>query len=217
MLERISAGTGSLGVILPSGCRVTHGDAANVKRPFDAIPVVMHELDAGIVDGQETAFRGQFGFIPFRDDLRLPRHVHLGSGTGSGHRSLVTERILVLNGLGLVELAGQVYLVAPESLVEISPGIPHTWTACPAGVVLPDGTASDGSFLMVYEYSEPTGFSPIEGTTPLASVSDYHEYHGDLEAIRFPLMRPEQVAECASYVWGGDVRSDLRASTARAA
>ena len=210
MLEQTSARTGRLGVILPSGCRVTHGDAANVKRPFDAIPLVMHELDAGMVGGRETAFRGQFGFIPFRDDLRLPRHVHLGTGSRSGDRTLITERILVLNGLGLVELAGQVYLVAPGSLVEIIPGVPHTWTACPAGVVLPDGTASDGSFLMVYEYSEPTGFSPVEDTTPLASVIDYHEYHGDLEAIRFPRMRPEQVAECASYVWGSDVRADLR-------
>ena len=61
----------------------------------------------------------------------------------------VAERILVLNGVGMMELNGEMYVVAPGSLVEIAPGVPHTWTACPPGVTLPDHTASDGRFLMI--------------------------------------------------------------------
>ena len=123
----------STGVALPHGCRVTHGSGANVKTPFPDIPLVMHELHAG-----GGSFGGQFGFIPFTDRLRLPRHVHLDEAEGG---DLLAERILVLNGVGLTELGGAIVLVAPGSLVDIAPGVPHTWTACPPGVRLPDGTA----------------------------------------------------------------------------
>ena len=197
-----------LGVLLPNGCRVTHGEGASVKSPFETIPVVMHELYPGRAD---APFRGQFGFIPFEAGHRLPRHVHMDGGDGAGRR-LVAERILVVGGVALVELNGEVLLAAPGTLVHIQPGVPHTWTACPPGVVLPDGTASDGRFLMIYEYSDPTGFFPMEGTAPLVSAADYRPYAGDLEAIRFPRLTAREVAERASFIWDKAFRSDLRAS-----
>ena len=194
-----------LGVLLPNGCRVTHGAAGDVKTPFDFSPVTLHELSAG---GDGRAFCGQFGIIPFRADFRLPRHVHIDRRE-KREPQLVAERILVVNGVGLTELAGGIHVVAPGSLVEIRPGVPHTWTACPAGVALPDGTVSDGQFLMIYEYSEPTSFYPTKSTEAITSVADYQPYDGDLQAIRFPELTAEQVTEQASLVWDHDVRTDL--------
>ncbi len=57
-----------LGVLLSSNVRITHGSAANVKKPFKNIDLVMHELCAG----GKRSFSGQLGFIPFRADFRLP-------------------------------------------------------------------------------------------------------------------------------------------------
>jgi len=193
------------GVLLPNGCRVTHGTGATVKAPFPDIPLVMHELYAG--DGT-ASFGGQFGFIPFTDQIRLPRHVHIGERE-AGEKILLAERILVLNGVGLTELNGEIYLVGAGSLVDIAPGVPHTWTACPPGVRLPDGTVSDGQFLMIYEYAQRTGFFPTDRGTPIASASAYERYMGDLDSIRFPQLTAADVVETASFVWDTDVRTDL--------
>jgi hypothetical protein len=65
------------GVTLPNGCQLTHGQAANVKKPFADIPVEMHELAPG---GDSRLYAGQFGIIPFDASLRLPRHVHISVG-----------------------------------------------------------------------------------------------------------------------------------------
>ena len=192
------------GLLLPNGCRVTHGSGANIKRPFPEIDVEMHELDAG---DKARAFRGPFGFIPFTDELRLPRHVHIGGPDAD--RKLLAERILVLNGVALTELNGEVFLVAPGTLVDIAAGVPHTWTACPAGVTLPDGTTSDGRFLMIYEYGERTGFFPCAGTASLESVGAYEPYTGDLQAIRFPRLAPEDISERAWLVWNKKLRTGL--------
>ncbi len=196
------------GVLLPNGCRVTHGTGATVKQPFPDIPLVMHELHGGDDDGT-AGFAGQFGFIPFTDAMRLPRHVHLAQERAGRGGHLLAERILVVNGVALTELNGEVLLVAPGSLVDIAPGVPHSWTACPAGVRLPNGTVSDGRFLMIYEYAERTSFAPVEGTAPLADAGGYRPYRGDLDAIRFPLLTPRQVVECASFVLDAAPRRDL--------
>ena len=103
--------------------------------------------------------------------------------------------------------------MAPGSLIQIEPGIPHTWTACPAGVVLPDGVVSDGRFLMIYEYSAPTGFFPTAATRSLTRVADYERWDGDLEQIRFPAISAREVAASTSFVWGTELRTGLRAST----
>ncbi len=202
----------SAGVLLPNQCRITHGTGANIKAPFPDIPLVMHELHAG--DDATASFRGQFGFIPFTDQLRLPRHVHIDvamdtAATDTAGTTLLAERILVLNGVGLTELNGAIFVVAPGSLVDIAPGVPHTWTACPPGVQLPDGSTSDGRFLMIYEYSRKTGFFPTDRATPLRSAAGYEPYTGDLDAIRFPELTARQVVERASFVWDRTMGSDL--------
>ena len=199
-----------LGVLLANGCRIVHGAAERIKRPFNAIPVVMYELDAGVSRTGGRAFSGQFGCIQFDAELRLPRHVHVERGNGLATSRCVAERTLVVNGVGLAELAGEIYLVAPGSLVDVGPGVPHTWTACPAGMALPDGTVSTGEFLMIYEYAAPTGFFPLESTSVLGEVSDYREYSGDLETIIFPRLTLAEIAAQASLVWNSDVRNDLR-------
>lgn len=186
------------GVALPHGCRITHGSGAAVETPFADMPLTMHELSAG----GATAFSGQYGFIPFTTAIRLPRHVHMGAPEAAGGRRLLAERILVLNGCGLAELAGALHVVAPGSLVEIGAGVPHTWTACPPGVRLPDGSLSDGTFLMVYEYEAPTAFFPTASTVPLADAGAYQGYDGqDYEPIRIPRIAAADLAGRAMLVW----------------
>lgn len=163
----------------------------------------MHELSGG----GDAAFSGAYGFIAFDATIRLPRHVHLGAVPAGGTRRLLAERILVLNGCGLVELAGTLHVVAPGSLVDIGAGVPHSWTACPPSLRLPDGSRSDGTFLMVYQYEEPTGFFPTARTALLADSGDHEPYEDDLEAIRIPSLAAEQVAAQVSLVWNeGTVR-----------
>ncbi len=198
------------GVLLANGCRITHGEGATIKTPFPDVPLVMHELTSGDTSTNAPAYRGQFGFIPFTHELRLPRHVHLTADAGDAvRRRLLAERILVLNGTALTELNGAVFVVARGSLVDIAPGVPHTWTACPPGVRLPDGTVSDGQFLMVYEYSEPTGFFPVAETATLNDVDRWDPYAGDLETIRFPHLSARQVVEQACLVWNRELRAEL--------
>lgn len=199
----------ALGVLLPNHARITHGSAANVRRPLADAPLVMHELFAGTEEGKSTSFHGQFGFIEFNHHCRLPRHVHISMDEDIEKRKLLPERILVIGGAGLVELGGEIMLVGHGSLVDIPPGLPHTWNACPPGVVLPDGSVSNGKFTMVYEYSEHTRFFPIAETFTLADAGQYIEYKGNLESIRFPELSLKQVIERTSYVWNGDLRHDL--------
>lgn len=191
-----------LGVLLPNGCRIAHGQGTNTKSPFSNIPVVMNELDRG----GGKLYRGQFGFIMFDETVRLPRHIHISTcHYKSDQKLLVTERILVLDGVALVELNGRVYVIPPGSAVTINPGVPHTWTACPAGVKLPDGSSAEGKFCMVYEYEEQTGFFATKSTKTISSVDEYEEYEGDLEDIRFPLMRKQDVVETACLIWNREV------------
>jgi hypothetical protein len=195
------------GLVLENGCRVTHGDAAGVKRPFSFIPLVMHELSSA----EETAthYNGQLGFIPFTQEIRLPRHVHMSLESPHGPARFLAERILVLHGVGLTELGGKLFVVAPGSLVDIAPGIPHTWTACPAGLRLPDGTISDGTFTMVYNYEQKTAFSPTRSTRIMTETGEYEPFDGNLEDIAFPKLSPKEVAEQGRLVWNRELRHDL--------
>lgn len=206
----------SLGITLPNGSRIVHGGGSNIKRPFADMPSLeMHELDAGTNtaaagEGLAKSFHGQLGFIPFTTSVRLPRHVHLATlsaGQDGQREKLVTERILVLNGVALVQLNGLTYVIPSGALVTIAPGVPHTWTACPANVTLPDGEVSDGEFLMVYEYEDVTGFFPTDSVETLQSAEDYVGYTGDLDRIRFPQMTAEDVMKESRLVWGTEVMS----------
>jgi hypothetical protein len=152
------------GITLENGSRIVHGTGASIKVPFKDLgfPVEMHELSAGsktTTKNREASFAGQFGFIEFDTSIRLPRHVHIAPvSEEDGPQRFVCERILVLRGVALVELNGEVYVIPPKCLVTIEPGVPHTWTACPAGVnsaeamgldAGAEAVVSDGTFLMV--------------------------------------------------------------------
>ncbi|VUC27067.1 unnamed protein product [Clonostachys rosea] len=179
------------------GCRITHGKGAVIKKPFTDMDLTMHELTAGSSKG----FSGQLGFIEFNTSCRLPRHIHMDLEK----RRLADERILVLHGAGMVEIAGEVFVVAPGSLVDAVGGVPHTWTACPAGVQLPDGYVTDGTFTMVYEYEEPTSFFPTASTAPITDASQYKEFTGNLDEIRFPKLTAKEVISKARIVMDQEI------------
>ncbi|KAJ9634998.1 hypothetical protein H2204_005953 [Knufia peltigerae] len=188
------------GITLANGSTITHGIGANVKRPFSDVPVVMHELDPGT-----RSFAGQLGFIEFSTEYRLPRHVHIAPAAdeASAERRFICERIVVLDGVALVELNGERYVIPPKTLVSIAPGVPHTWTACPVGVTVGEGDASvtsKGAFLMLYEYEEATAFFPTWQTRTLERVEEYERCE-DLESIRFPEMSAKDVYEECWFAW----------------
>lgn len=181
-----------MGVTLPNGCRISHGSGAQVKKPFADVDITMHNFSLK----NANAFSGQLGFMEFTSEVRLPRHIHMDLE----RKSFVDERILVLHGVGLVEVEGEYFAVAPGSLVDAIGGVPHTWTACPKGVVLPDGTISTGTFTMVYEYEDTTSFFPILSTTAIQNVSEYEEFKGSLDEIRMPKFSAEEVVDKAAVV-----------------
>lgn len=140
----------------------------------------MHELSPS----DNRGFRGQLGFIEFTTEYRLPRHIHMSADKSR----LVDERIMILHGVALLEIAGDYHAVAPEPLVDTVGGIAHTFTACPAGVKLPDGSVSSGKFTMVHEYEEPTSFFSTVSTKVVKQPSEYEAWDGDLDVIKLPKM-----------------------------
>ncbi len=186
------------GINLPNGSTITHGVGANIKHPFKDVPVVMHEFDPGT-----RSFKGQLGFIEFSTEYRLPRHVHIAPPESTADRRFICERIVVLEGVALVELNGEIYVIPPNSLVTIGPGVPHTWTACPPGVTIAEGTlklVSEGKFLMLYEYEEPTAFFPTRQIETMKNVDEY-ERCDDLESIRIPKLSAQDVHERCWFAW----------------
>lgn len=206
------------GVTLSNGTTITHGNGANIKRPFTDVPVIMHELDPGT-----RSFAGQLGFIEFTTEYRLPRHVHIAPPEASpSGQKFTCERIVVLAGVALVELNGEIYVIPPNSLVTIAPGVPHTWTACPAGVTVVDAAegsgqkvVSEGKFLMLYEYEEPTSFFPTKQVHTMKSVEEY-ERCDDLESIRIPKLSAKEVYERCWFAWDRSVTKKNEDGTRRA-
>lgn len=188
--------TADLGYHFPNGCRITHGTGANVKKPFEFMSLVMHTFTIK----SEKNFHGQLGYIEFTTEHRLPRHIHMDLEK----RKLVDERIMVIGGVGIVEVAGELFVVAPGSLVDAIGGVPHTWSACPPGVKLPDGTVSTGTFTMIFEYEDETKFFPTKSTECITDVADYKEYTGDLEEIRFPILNAQDVVDKAKIIFNKD-------------
>lgn len=187
-----------VGVHFANGCRITHGAGATIKKPFPDIDLTMHELSPSNPKG----FTGQLGFIDFDVDCRLPRHIHMTPDRAR----LLDERIMVLHGVGMVEIAGEVWVTASGTLADLVGGVPHTWTACPAGVRLPDGSVSDGRFTMVYEYEERTSFFPTKSTKVVRDVCEYEAWEGEgFEEVRFPKLTKEEVVERARCVFDKDV------------
>lgn len=107
----------------------------------------------------------------------MPRHVHLS--TNPNPSRLVAESLLFLNGGGLVELAGEIYVIPPHTMNLIAPGVPHAWTACPPGLDiqrllgLQEELVSDGQFIALYEHDDVTMFSPACQVTPFKDVENY--------------------------------------------
>ncbi|KAK5053893.1 hypothetical protein LTR84_001855 [Exophiala bonariae] len=223
----------SYGIVLNNGSTIVHGRGANIRTPFSAIPVIMHELSPGQhlhlqepEQGQSKirSYGGQLGFIEFTTDYRLPRHVHISppESQNPNDQAFTAERILVLSGVALVELNGEIFVIPPKTLVTIAPGVPHTWTACAKGVRVsappdtediakctgrdnaqrhaPEPVVSTGQFLMVYEYEDPTGFFPTKQTDTLKDIEQY-ERCDDLESIRIPALSAHEVQQRCTFVW----------------
>jgi len=202
------------GITLDNGSTITHGDGVNTKDAFTDIPVTINELQPGSSNAK-LAFSGQSGYIKFDTDIRLPRHVHI-STRQDGEPFLLHERIFVANGAALVQLGGEIYVIPPDSLVTIAPGVPHTWTACPAGLEIPprendsisssnEPFVSNGEFLMLYEYEEITGFFPTAQTETLKTEKEYIRCD-DLESIRIPKLSAAEVRERCWFVYNRNVQ-----------
>lgn len=100
---------------------------------------------------------------------------------------------------------GELYVIPPKTLVTIAAGVPHTWTACPKGVVVGNEVEAQGRFLMVYEYEEPTAFYPTKQTGTMGGVSEYVKCE-DLEAIRIPLLSRDEVNQRCFFVWNEELK-----------
>lgn len=223
------------GFTLSNGTRIAHQAGAITKTPFTDLgfPVDMHELTANKSTTLDPAtqrsisFAGQLGLIDFDTSVRLPRHVHIAppDEKDTSKQRFVAERILVVNGFAMTELNGEIYVIPPRTLVTIAPGVPHTWTACPAGVspasAFPEYDAdmlqdmdrhvSEGKFLMVYEYEEETGFFPTAQTSTLTSVEEYKRANEtELEELRFPSLSAPEVLERGWIVWGQECRKIIK-------
>jgi len=204
------------GFVLRNGSRIVHGAGANIRPAFPpdlGIPGTLHLFSpgaAGDSTGSTPTFKGAMGYFPFDTSMRMPRHVHMTpqeSGSSSRRRFIV-EKVLTVSGIGLAELAGEVYVVPPLTMVLIAPGVPHSWTACPAGVDLKalglsgtENLVSDGKFAAMFEYEDATTFYPTAQTNRLESVEDYVPCD-DLHSIRFPQMSAEDVARDGWFIWG---------------
>ncbi|KAF2158391.1 hypothetical protein M409DRAFT_61704 [Zasmidium cellare ATCC 36951] len=196
----IRHGLTASGLSLSNTCRIVHQAAIPDQIPFpkDIPDLSMRQL----LPSGDKALRGQLGVIEFTEHYRLPRHIHIAKDR-EGRERLISERIFVSAGVALVELSGEIYIIAPNTLVDIAAGVPHAWTGCPPGVVLPDGTLSTGSFLMLYQYEHETAFYPTDRTTTFQNVEEYNasKYSGDLNSIRFPALTKEAVVEQGRLIW----------------
>ena len=205
------------GFYLANGTQIVHGRGALQRSAFPTeanVPGQLCILSPGhTADAQTPRFNGPQGLFRFTTENRMPRHVHLASSPASGDsKRFVVEKIVTLNGVALAELGDQIYVIPPNTLVIIGPGVPHSWVACPPGLdllelgVSDERIVSDGQFLAVFEYEEPTGFFPTAQKETLRSEEDYARCE-DLQNIRFPVMSLEQIRGTAKFVWGRSAAS----------
>ncbi|KFA79468.1 hypothetical protein S40288_11584 [Stachybotrys chartarum IBT 40288] len=206
------------GFTLPNGVHIVHGEGALGKDAFPSeinIPGRLFEFSPGhAVDARTPAFCGAQGCYEFDIDIRMPRHVHL-SRPGPGEQRFVVEKIFIPYGVALAEFGGELYVIPPKTLILIAAGIPHTWTACPPGLNVTKALGltdeegkeviSDGKFMAVYEYEEPTGFFPTAQTNALHKTNEYIRCE-DLHSIRIPKFGVDEVLQKASIVWGKNAR-----------
>jgi hypothetical protein len=205
------ASTHDFGFVLDNGTRITHGDGSLIKQAFPPetkLPGTMQVLSSGN-SGDNTcpAFCGPSGLFLFDTSCRMPRHVHMSPTEEKTGMRYVVEKIIVLNGIAVAELGGEIYVVPPNTMVTIGPGVPHTWVAALPGLDLKElGVAdkkvvSEGQFLAVYEYETTTGFFPTSQTQTLRNEKDYVKCD-DLHSIRMPEMSIEYLKKNAWFIWG---------------
>ncbi|KXH66694.1 hypothetical protein CSAL01_13582 [Colletotrichum salicis] len=206
----------SFGFELPNGTKIMHGDGVLVKDAYPpelSIPGQLQVFSPGhSADPTTPTFSGPHGIFNFDTNLRMPRHVHMAPNVSRGGSRYIVEKLLVLNGVAIAELGGQIYVIPPNTMVVIGPGVPHTWTACPPGLDLQEigisggeKIVSDGRFTAVYEYEEVTGFYPTTQTDLLKDEADYVRCD-DLQSIRIPAFTLEELMNNAWFVWGTDAR-----------
>lgn len=216
-----------LGFSLENGTRIIHGDGSLVRSAFhpgDGLPGTLQLFSLGhTLDKSCPAFCGSNGLFEFDVTCRMPRHVHISTHhEQSSQGSFATEKIIVLTGIAVAELAGEIYVVPPKTMVIIAPGVPHTWVAAPAGLDLHElGIASqdpgheiqvrpsDGTFLAVFEYDMPTTFFPTRQSHKLGNVTEYVRCD-DLPSIRISDFTIDMLKTRAKFIWG---RSCRRLST----
>lgn len=205
----------SLGFQLPNGCRIVHGAGSLVKRaypPETNLPGTLQIFSHGNGgDKSCVPFCGPSGLFQFDTTCRMPRHVHMAPDKDQPGMRYVVEKIIVLNGVAVAELAGEIYVVPPKTMVTIGPGVPHSWVAAPPGIdlqmlgIADTPVISDGEFLAVFEYEVPTAFFPTAQTNTLRSGEEYVKCE-DLEGIRIAPMDAEALKEKAWFVWGKSCR-----------
>ena len=129
------------GFLLPNGTRIVHGAGAPSRDAFPpalGIPGRLQTFSSGNANDPSTpCFCGPQGLLPFDTQTRMPRHVHMVPAPTANDPSrlrYVVEKIMVMEGVALAELGGELYVIPPHTLVLIGTGVPHAWTACPAGV-----------------------------------------------------------------------------------
>jgi hypothetical protein len=141
-------------------------------------------------------------------------------------RRYVVEKIMVMDGVAVAELGGEIYVIPPYTLVLIGAGVPHTWTACPEGIDFgelgfgagdDDGHGEDeetaaaaaavstGRFVAVFEYEAPTAFYPTAQIETLTTEEDYVRCE-DLHSIRIPSLTAAELKGRAWFVWGKEAR-----------
>lgn len=204
------------GFTLPNGTKVIHGEGVMVKDAYPLnlnIPGQLQIYSPGHnADSTTPTFCGPHGVFEFDVNLRMPRHVHMSPNSSGDGKRYIVEKILVLNGVALAELSGEIYVIPPNTMVLIGPGVPHTWTACPPGLDLQEvgvskdeKIVSEGKFTAVFEYEEPTAFFPTAQTNVLKEESEYVKCD-DLHGIQIPALKLEEIRKDAWFVWGRGVR-----------
>ncbi|KEF52324.1 uncharacterized protein A1O9_11564 [Exophiala aquamarina CBS 119918] len=212
-----------LGFSLSNGTRIVHGDGSIVRTAFPPsqnLPGTLQLFSLGhAMDKSCPAFCGSSGLFEFDTTCRMPRHVHISTPSDEGSQpTFAVEKILVLNGIAVAELGGEIYVIPPKTLVIIAPGVPHTWVAAPEGLdlhelgVVPDSAGSgekvptsEGTFLAVFEYNLPTTFFPTKQSHKLVDVTEYARCD-DLHSIRIPEFSIGALKKQAKFVWGRSCR-----------
>ena len=211
------AQTSEFGFRLANGTQIIHGQGSHTRLAFPKEPDIPGQLSVFSpghrTDPQHTpAFCGPQGIMPFTTENRMPRHVHMSPDATSNKQRYIVEKIFVIEGVGLAEFGGQVYVIPPKTLVLIGPGVPHTWVACPPGLDLQqlgisgdENVVSEGRFTALFEYEEPTSFFPTAQTETLSDPAEYVKCD-DLQSIRFPVMSIDEIKDRAMFVWGREAR-----------